>query len=99
VCPTRGHEVDGLHGTQGNDPGVATAIADNANRFHWLEHHENLADFVGTLPPLKAQLANNATTRLDDRQATCRSSPLIPLVKQLVTVERNNNLTKSEYLT
>ena len=99
VRPTSGHEVDGFHGTQGNNPGVTTAIADNANRFHWLEHHECLADLVGTSPTLKAHLANNAATCLDDGQATCRSSAPILLAKQLVTVEILSNLTNRENLT
>ena len=37
VCPTSGHEVDGFYGTQGHDPCVTTAIAYNANGFHWLD--------------------------------------------------------------
>ncbi|OPF33664.1 cytosine deaminase [Pseudomonas aeruginosa P47] len=44
--PARGHEVDGLHRAQGDDPGVATAVADHADRFHRLEHHERLAGLV-----------------------------------------------------
>ena len=91
--------MNGFHGTQGHDPGVTTAIAHYANRFHRLEHYERLANLVGTSPTLKAHLANNAATCLDDGQATCRSSAPILLAKQLVTVEIRRNLTNRENLT
>jgi hypothetical protein len=98
VSSTRGHEVDGFHGTQGNDPGVTTAIADNANRFNSLEHYKHLADFVGTSPTLKAHLANNAATRLAVDKRLIAHQPRIFLVKQLVTVGMRSNLTNRDYL-
>src|SRR5690606_1175108 len=46
VRPAGGHEVDGFHGAQGDDPGVAAAVADHADRLDRLEDHEGLADLV-----------------------------------------------------
>ena len=41
--PTRGHEVDGLHGAQGHDVLVAAGVADGFDRE---EDGEGLAGFV-----------------------------------------------------
>src|SRR5699024_6362451 len=44
--PARGHEVDGFHCTQGNDPFVAAGIADHTDRLDRQEYGEGLAGLV-----------------------------------------------------
>ena len=44
--PPCGHEVDGFHGAQGDDPFVAEAVADYADGLHRQEHGEGLAGLV-----------------------------------------------------
>ena len=46
VRPAGRHEVDGLDGTNGDDPLVTTAIADDADGLDWQEDGERLAGLV-----------------------------------------------------
>ena len=44
--PAGSQEIDGFHRAQGDDPGVAAAVADHADGLHRLEDDEGLADLV-----------------------------------------------------